>query len=110
MDDFHSETIAQLAQEAKKAQQEDIKLAEAMRRLLQNNDFLLYRMSILGKRIDSFGQELLEPSGGMDGLVRSEFLKGALFAFCLARDIPSVIVSAMEEAKPTSEDGDEHAT
>lgn len=109
MEDIHSEVIARLAKEAKRAQKEDLDLAEAMQRLVSNRDFILYQVKVLGKRIDSFGQQLLEPSGSMDGMVKSEFLKGALFAFCLARDIPSVIVSAVE-APPASEDGDEDAS
>jgi len=97
------EAYEDMVREANKAQREDMLLIDAMRRLLLNGDFRIYLGEVLGKRIAELGQQMLEPSGSMDGMVKSEFLKGAMYAFCLSRDLPSVIVQAIAEAKPNSE-------
>jgi hypothetical protein len=99
-----------MLKDARKAQREDLELAEAMRRLLLNNDFRTYLGGVLAKRIDEVGRSLLEPSGSVDGMVKSEFLKGAMYAFCLSRDLPSVIVQAIGEAQPRPDEGNEDAS
>lgn len=97
------ERLEQFLRQARKAKKEDIALAESMTRLLRNNDFQLYLQQVLGRRIEDLGALLLEPSLTHDGMVKTEFTKGAMYAFCLARDIPSVIVKSMSEMKSTQE-------
>lgn len=92
----------ELLKASRKARREDIELGEAMERLLASKDFQVYLSKVIGSRLESYGQVLLEPAGGRDGLVRGEFVKGAMFAFCLARDLPSVIVAAMGEIRSNS--------
>lgn len=95
--------IEELLRQSRQAKQEDLALGDAMERLVRNPDFAVYLRFVIGSRIDAFGQSLLEPAGGLDGLVRSEFLKGAMYAFCLARDLPSVIVQSMSDIRTTQE-------
>ena len=104
--DEQKEHIDKLVADARKADKEDKELADAMQRLVKNSDFQSYMLKVLLPRTESFGMTLLTPSGGMDGMVRSEFIKGALFGLCLARDMPSVIIQAMNEARSTQENQD----
>lgn len=98
-----SRSIEAMLKEARQARQEDIELADAMSRLVVNRDFRMYQERVLQTRLDEFGARLLEPSAGSDELVRMEFLKGAMYAFCLVRDMPSVIIAAIGELRPKEE-------
>jgi hypothetical protein len=89
---------------SRKADQEDKKLIENMQRLVHSHDFIMYVRQVLGPRIEGFGMALLEPAGTQDGLVRSEFVKGALYGLCLARDLPSVIISATTKQEEASDE------
>jgi len=93
-DIVNPELLTEALREARKAKREDLELAEAMQALLVSQGWQLYLERVLGPRIQSFGELLLQPAGSQDGAWRTEFVKGALYAFCLARDLPSVIVSA----------------
>jgi hypothetical protein len=84
----------ELISAGRRADEEDKKLIDNMTRLTRSHDFAMYVNRVLGPRIEQFGSALLEPSGSQDGMVRSEFMKGALYGLCLARDLPSVIISA----------------
>lgn len=102
-----SRTAQELLREAREARAEDIELADAMMRLVSNKDFRLYQDRVLQTRIDEFGGQLLTPAEGMDALVKMEFLKGAMFAFCLVRDLPSVIIAAIGEVQKPLEEQDD---
>lgn len=94
VDTEYEEKVEDLLRASRKADEEDKKLVENLTRLVQNHDFNMYLQQVLGPRIQTFGATLLEPSESHDGMVRSEFVKGALYGLCLARDLASVIVSA----------------
>lgn len=97
MDTEFEQKMDELVKEGRKADLEDKKLVENMERLVKSHDFDMYVRQVLGPRIENFGSGLLEPSGSQDGMVRSEFMKGALYGLCLARDLPSVIISATQK-------------
>ena len=92
--------------ESRKARQEDMALIESMTRLSNNADFKIYLEKIICHRIEGFAQMLLSPSGGLDGMVRSEYLKGAMFAFCLARDLPTIIMQSISDMNPPRQESD----
>lgn len=88
-----------LLKASRTAKQEDLELADAMSRLINNKDFQLYLSRVINNRIQLWGDMLMVPAGGHDGLVRSEYAKGTLCGLCLARDLPSVIIAAMSEIR-----------
>jgi hypothetical protein len=98
-----ADRIDELLKVGRKADEEDKKLIDNMQRLVRSHDFEMYCSQVLGPRIQSFGAALLEPSGSHDGMVRSEFMKGALYGLCLARDLPSVIISATQRQELSDE-------
>lgn len=102
----YQEQLAELLKESRKAQREDRELAESMQVLLASKHFQLYLSRVIGSRLEEYGKLMLEPSGGMDGLVRSEFVKGAMYAFCLARDLPQIIIASMSDSRTTQEPPD----
>lgn len=102
-DTQREELIQQLVRDSRKADREDKELGEAMSRLVKNPDFQSYMAKVIYPRVQAFGDELAMPSGSADGLVRSEYLKGALCGLCLARDMPSVIIAAMGEVRAAQE-------
>lgn len=100
---MNEQQLDEFIKEAKKAKREDLELSDSMSRLLKNQDFQLYLTRVLGKRTEELGALLLEPSNSLDGVIKSEFMKGAMYAFCLARDMPSIIIKSMSEMKSTQE-------
>src|SRR5262245_33839858 len=89
--------LEELLKLSRRARREDVALGEAMQRLVQNADFQTYLEKVIGSRVQSFGDTLMEPSGSQDGLVRMEYIKGTLCGLCLARDLPRVIIASMSD-------------
>jgi hypothetical protein len=96
----------ELLKSSRKATKEDIQLSEDLQALMAHKGWSQYLNQVLGTRIQALGSLLLEPSGSSDGMVRSEFLKGALYGLCLARDMPSVIVASMRDVRQPQENTD----
>lgn len=103
MFDASSQQVEELLKVAREAKREDMAMADVLRRLIANPDFQLYQSKVLGPRIIELQSAFLEPAAGIDGMVRTEFLKGALFAFHLSHNLPSVIVKATEEELKTAQ-------
>lgn len=102
---MREEDLEEFMTQARKAKKEDLELADAMKRLMANRDYGLFMMRILGPKIEEAGALLLNPSKSVDGMVASEFIKGAMFAFCLTRDMPNLIIKAMDEMnRPRGDD------
>jgi hypothetical protein len=98
------EKAEELLKVSRVADQEDRKLVDNMQSLLHNQDFQIYVRQVLAPRIENFGATLLEPSGSLDGAVRSEFVKGALYGLCLARDLPTVIIASTTRSVETTDE------
>lgn len=96
----HKERIEELKKEARVANREDKHRAEVFEAFVKSEGWKLYHEWLV-KKIESLGSELIQPSAGIEGVLRSEFQKGSMYAFLLCRDLPSVIVSAM---KPTTDE------
>lgn len=103
MDTEFTDRLNELLKAGRLADEEDKKLVDNMQHLTQNHDFQMYAKQVLAPRIEQFGAMLLEPSTNVDGLVRSEFIKGALYGLCLARDLPSVILTATRKGETSDE-------
>lgn len=98
------EKLEGLLKTSRQATQDDRKLVESMERLLKNPDFTTYLRKVVDVRMELFVERISQPSESIDGMVKSEFLKGALFAFCLCRDLPSVIVTVARQQEIQDDD------
>lgn len=90
----------ELLKSSRKATQEDLKLADDLEALMRHPGWASYLALVLGRRIQDLGELLLQPAGSTSGAWRTEFIKGALYGLCLARDLPSVIVQSMRAERP----------
>lgn len=88
------ERLHDLVREARRANQEDRKKAEALGRLLRVPEWKFYR-DLLDSRIQGFADELLRPAASLDGMVSHEFVKGAMYGLTLARTLPQAIVETL---------------
>jgi len=111
MDDpiLNRELFEELLKTSRQADREDRELTEFMQSLVASPAWRAYNGRVLGPRLQSFGEILLQPSGSEDGAWRSEFVKGALYGLCLARDLPSVIIASMKKPTPAEDGPDEDA-
>src|SRR5262245_3405084 len=85
------------------AMKEDLQLAADLERLVASREWIAYLNQVIGRRIQDIGELILQPSVSQDGMVKTEFLKGAMYGLCLARDLPSVIIRSMREASKPQE-------
>lgn len=90
----------QLQKEAREALREDKNRAEVFEAFVRSEGWKLYS-KLLTEKIEALGSNLIQPSVGIEGVLKSEFQKGSMCAFLLCRDLPSVIVAAM---KPTQDE------
>lgn len=99
------EQIEELLREGRKADKEDREKGEALGRLIAHPDWKVF-VKMLDKKCQLFGDQLMVPSGGVDGCIRQEFVKGALSGLIMARDLPSVTIAAARELRQPEESGD----
>lgn len=88
-----------LLKASKAATKEDIQLAEDLEGLIRHRGWGPYQIQVLGKRVQDIGDLILQPAGSTSGAWRSEYLKGAMYGLCLARDMPSVIIQSMRDVR-----------
>lgn len=87
--------LQQLLDASRKANREDRELAQAMERMCATEEWRLFVTKLLNSRLQIFSDTLLQPAGGVDGMVRCEFVKGAMFGLTLARDLPSISIESL---------------
>lgn len=90
--------ISDLVSEARKADAEDKERAELFSVMVKSPGWQEY-VALLNRRIQIFADSVLEPAGGLDGTIASEFVKGTMRGLLLARDIPSVTIQAVEQLR-----------
>lgn len=91
--------LRDLQKEARKAYLEDGAAADSFEQLQTTTAWGYYTRAI-DRRLQMFADQMLSPAAGMDGLIASEFIKGAMFGLSLARDLPSVTIQAMKDLRP----------
>lgn len=96
----HKRVIEELQAQARAAMREDKNRAEVFGVFIRSEGWKLY-VGLLSHQIEALGAELIQPSIGIEGVLKAEFQKGMMHAFLVARDMPAVIVEAM---KPTKEE------
>jgi len=100
--------LRDLVKASREAEKIDRGRAEAFGRMVSTDAWSLY-VSLLNAKIQMFSDVLLSPSGGLDGCIAQEWVKGAMFGLLLARDTPSTTITAMREARlagPEDDDDD----
>jgi len=88
------ERFEHLLQASRSALKADKDRAEAFGAMMKTKGWEFY-VELLQLRIQMFGEQLLQPLESMDRAGVQEFLKGAMWAFVLARDIPSVTIQSL---------------
>ncbi len=90
------ESFAELLRQGRAATQIDKARAEAFGSLVKTEGWRLYT-ELIDARVQSFSDVLLQPLETMDHVGRQEFVKGAMFAFVLLRDLPANTIAAMSQ-------------
>lgn len=90
--------IQELLRDARAADKIDRERAELFGALIKSQGWQEY-IAILEARLQGMADEILKPSGSIDAMVGLEYVKGAMSGLILARDIPSVIIAAMDQLR-----------
>ncbi len=109
MDDgdiLNDDIFQELLKASRQATKEDLELVEAMEALCRTPGWRIFVSRVLAPRVQGVGELILQPAGSTSGAWRTEFLKGALYGLCLARDMPSVIIASMRDVRLPQGDTD----
>lgn len=90
--------ISEVMKDFRKADKEDRERAELFKAMINSPGWKAY-IGVLEAKIQSYSEQLLAPSGGLDGMVASEWVKGAMSGLIMARDVVSVTIAAIEELR-----------
>lgn len=107
MDDEFKAQLEELKKVARKADKEDRERSEAFLLMFRTDGWPIYT-ALLNSRLQSLSERLLAPSGSIDGVLTSEFIKGAMYGLVLARDLPSITIESMRQIS-ASTDEEDHA-
>ncbi len=103
MDDIVNRGIfEELLKNSREANKQDRELAEAMERLVNFEPFQVFLSRVIGPRLQDLGELSLQPALTSDGMVRKEYLHGAMYAFILTRDLPQRIIASMKDIRDAS--------
>jgi hypothetical protein len=90
--------LREIVKEQKAKDKYDRDRVEAFRLLEKQEGWKLYQ-SLLAYHLQTTSDKLLQPAGGFDGLVSTEYQKGAMYGLILARDLVRATVATDEEAR-----------
>lgn len=99
--------IEELQKQGRAADKEDRERAELFAAMLQTPAWKFY-VSLLDKRIQAHADVLMGPAVSVDRAIALEYVKGAMSGLVMARDLPSVIVTAIKDSLP-ARDGEDDA-
>lgn len=97
--------VENLIKDARAANKVDRERAELFTALLKTEGWKSY-VELLNVKIQALSESILAPAGSVDGMVGLEYVKGAMSGLLVARDLPGVTITAMEQLRP-QEDSDE---
>lgn len=100
--------VKDLLSEARAADKEDFERAELFAVLIKVPGWEKY-IQLIDRRIQLLADAILEPAGGLDGVISFEFIKGTMRGLLIARDITSVTIAAVEQLRrdrAMTQDGD----
>lgn len=104
MDKEFQERTAELLESARKADKIDKERIQFFEAMVKSPGWPIY-LELLNLRIQAFADAVLAPAGSVDGAVALEYVKGTMSGLVIARDLPSVIITAMKTSVPAT-DGD----
>lgn len=90
-----TERFEELIRLSREADRIDRRRAELFEPMMKSAAWAEYQ-SMLKEKIERFSEQLLAPSASMDGMVASEWIKGAMSGLIMARDITSVTLATVE--------------
>lgn len=107
------QVIRELHKQAREADATDRHRAQVFKSLVATPGWAEY-VKLLDTRIQLFADTMMMPAGSVDGMIALEHVKGTMRGLILARDLPSVIIQAMDQylrdqraAGPREDDGDD---
>lgn len=103
--------IRELLKDARSADRVDRERAELFGAMIRTAAWQEY-IAILEAKLQGMADEILRPSQSVDAMVGMEYVKGAMSGLILARDLPSVIIGAMDQLRrdrvaPTDEENED---
>lgn len=99
--------IKELVKESRAADAEDRRRADLFRKMTQSEAWIEY-VRLIDAKLQEFSDQLLMPSGSWDGMVKSEYIKGAMSGLLIARKIASVTIGIGERlSRAQAEDDDD---
>jgi hypothetical protein len=107
MNDQTAQFFDELKKASRAAYKEDKARAEAFVPMLRTEGWAHY-IALLNAKLQGLSDTLLKPSNGIEGVLNSEYVKGAMFALMLARDLPSATIESMRQ-QSASPDEEDHA-
>ena len=93
--------VQELLKDARSADRIDKERAELFAAMLRTAAWLEY-VNLLEAKLQGMADEILAPSGSIEGMIRLEYVKGAMSGLVLARDLPSVTIAAMDQLETRS--------
>jgi hypothetical protein len=102
------ERISELLRHSREADRIDRDRADEFGRMVRSAAWKLF-VELLDLRIQSCADVVTQPSGGVEGAWKLEYIKGAMYGLLLARDLPANIIANMKASLPPEEDEDDQA-
>lgn len=102
MDQSFKDQISELQKAARSADKIDRERMEHFRGLLKHPGWALYQ-ELLNIRVQLYADAVMAPSGSVNGAIALEWVKGAMSGVILSRDLPAVIIAAIEPAVPATD-------
>lgn len=101
IDDRRALELQELLKEERAREKLDRERVDQFRLLEKHGGWLAYQ-ALLSSKIQEASDMLLQPAQGLDGMVRTEFQKGAMYGLILARDLVRATVMADDEARKSN--------
>lgn len=100
--------IEELLRLSREQGRQDRELLSLFETLPRNAAFQAY-IGLLNTLLGSKTGEVIAASGGVDGVIRAEYVKGSMFGMILARDLVPTIIAQMKQGQLAEGDEDDDA-
>jgi len=100
-------TIDELLRSARAAAKIDLERIELFEKMIRTPAWQAY-VGLLEAKLQMFADQMLKPSGSVDGCIALEYVKGAMSGLVMARDTPTVTIAAKDQIRqPATEEADD---
>lgn len=100
------ERLDDLLRDSRAADRIDRERAEAFQQMVASKGWAMF-VQLIDARLQAFSDELLQPLSDMGRAGLQEYMKGAMWAFVLLRDLPANTIQAMKAAQQASKETDD---